>query len=130
MTIERARIISERPVLKLAGVDTPEKAGKLTNLELAVTEEQLVQLPEGSHWVFDLIGSDVFDVDSEERIGEVTDVMKYPANDVYLIRGKDGRSLMLPAISEFVSKIDSKARRIMVRSAGLVEQDSSSKKKS
>jgi 16S rRNA processing protein RimM len=117
--IEASRLVSGRPVLKFAGVDSSEEAARLTNRGLAVPPDQLVELPEGVHYVFDLVGCTVYDTETDRRLGEVTDVQRYPANDVYMIKTEDGREVMLPAVARYVKEIDTKNKRIVIETAGL-----------
>lgn len=121
MEIESSRLVTGRPILKFAGIDSPEEAARLTNRHLAVTSDQLVKLPEGTYYVFDLIGCEVFD-EAGVKIGEVTDVQQYPANDAYVIRTGAGEEVLFPAVTEFVKEVDAKKRRIIVRNAGLFEK--------
>jgi len=121
MTVESSRLVSGRPILKFAGIDTPEAASRLTNRHLAVTSDQLVKLPADTFYVFDLIGCDVFD-EGGVKIGRVTDVQQYPANDVYVIRTDDIEEVLFPAVTEFVKEVDAENRKIIVRNTGLFEK--------
>jgi len=118
-------LVGGRPVLKLSGVNTPEEASKLTNLSLAVTSDQLVDLPDGTFYVFDLVGSAVIDLESEEKLGTIVDVQRYPANDVYLVEDEAGRELMVPAVAEFVKQIDIANKRVVILRAGLIDKTGS-----
>ncbi len=120
MKIESSRLVTGKPILKFAGVDTPEAASKLTNRHLAVKSDQLVKLPEDTYYVFDLIGCEVFD-ETGARIGKVTDVQQYPANDAYVIRTENNEEVLFPAVLEYVKEIDAENRKIVVRNAGLFE---------
>ena len=120
--IESARLIAGRPVLKLEGIDNPEDAARLTNRGLAVTEDQLVKLPEGSYFIFDLIGCRVYDSATEVYIGELVDVQQQPANDVYVIKKENGDEMVLAAIRQFVKRIDIKEKKIMIDQAGLLKE--------
>ena len=115
-------MVSGRPVLKLVGYDSREEIAHLTNAELAVTREQLVELPENTFYVFDLIGCKVIDDENGERIGELKDVLRYPANDVYLILTRTGREVLFPAVADFVKKIDIDGRKVIIRKAGLFDE--------
>lgn len=123
MKIEKAELISGRPVLRFEGVTTPEQASTLTNRELAVPRENLVELPSGSFFIFDLIDCEVYDADSGELLGKLVEVDHYPANDVYVIRTPEGKSLSLAAVNEFVKEVDVAAGKILVYSAGLVDSN-------
>jgi len=120
--VEWAQIVSGRPVLKLAGFDDRDEIARLTNAELAITPDQLMELPKGTFYVFDLIGCEVIDEENGERIGELVDVLRYPANDVYSIRTRTGREVLFPAVADFVRKIDIEGRKMTIRKAGLFDE--------
>lgn len=111
-------------LLKFHGIDSSEQADALRNAFLLVRREDAPPLPEGVFYVFDLIG---YDVQTEEGqpIGTLNDVLRYPANDVYVVRLHPGRfkgssprpgtgEVLIPAVREFV-RIDPEHRKIIVR---------------
>lgn len=119
--LESSRIVSGRPVIKLEGIDTPEDAARLTNREVGVPEEEIANLPEGSFWIHDLIGCEVVEENSEVRLGEITGVERYPANDVYLIKTEDGKEVMIAAVEQFIKSVDMAARKVTIDKAGIIE---------
>ena len=119
--IESAKVIGGRPVIKFVGVDTREDAARLTNRTLAIAKDQLVQLPPDTHYVFDVVGCEVHDAESDRRLGKIVDVVRYPANDVYLIRTDYGKDVLFPAVNNFVRNIDTVARKVLVVSGGLFD---------
>ncbi len=118
-TIESAFLVSGRPVLKIKGIDNPEEAARLTNCNLAVTENQLVKLPEGTYFIFDLVGCRVFDARTGIFIGELVDVQQQPANDIYVIKKENGDEMVLAAIRQFVKDINIKEKKIIIDQTGL-----------
>ncbi len=120
LKINSSELVSDRPVLKFAGVNTKEQAMRLTNRMLAVPRDQLVELPEDKHYIFELIGCRVFDEETGEEVGELTDVLRYPANDAYVIKLTGGTEVLFPAVGEFVKEIDAEGKKIVVKSAGLL----------
>jgi 16S rRNA processing protein RimM len=121
-TIGSARFVSGRPVIKLEGIDNPEDAARLTNREIGVPKEQVVELPEGSFYIHDLIGCKVFDSESKAAIGEIVDVETYPANDVYIIRTSEGKDVSIAAVEEYVKNVDMTNKSVTIDAAGLLEQ--------
>ena len=119
--VDSTRLVSGRPVIKLEGIDTPERAARLSNREIAVPKDQVVKLPEGSHYIFDLVGCKVIEDGTDLEIGEITNVETYPANDVYEIKAADGKKTLLAAVSKYVKSIDTANKRIVVDRAGLIE---------
>jgi 16S rRNA processing protein RimM len=120
--IEATWMIGERPVIKFVGINSREDASRMTNRMLAVTGDQLVELPEATYYVFDLVGCEVVDETTGEKLGEVTDVRRYPANDVYVVRSDDGAEVLFPAIVEMVTTIDIESKKIVVRSGGFFDK--------
>lgn len=120
MEIAKATLISDRPVLKFKGVNTPEAAARLTNSDIAVLKTELVKLPEGSHYIFELIGCQLKDEATDEILGEIIDVEQYPANDVYLLKLPDETTVRFPAVKQFVKSIDIEDRQVIVDKSGLM----------
>lgn len=121
MKIASAVMIGGRPVVKFENVGAPEEARRMTNREVAVPRDQLVTLPEGEFFVFDLIGCEVFEQENGQLIGKVIDVEKYPANDVYVVQTAEDKQLQVPVVGEFVKDIDVVAKRIVVDTSNLAE---------
>ncbi len=121
LMIEGAKVIGGRPAIKFVGINRREDAGRLTNRILAVTREQLVQLPPDTHYVFDLVGCEVRDEESDRRLGEIVDVIRYPANDVYVVRTASGKDVLFPAVNSFVRQIDVAARIVKVLHGGMFD---------
>jgi 16S rRNA processing protein RimM len=119
--VEAAKVIGGRPLIKFVGVDSREDAARLTNRTLAVAREQLMPLPPDAHYVFDLVGCDVHDNGDDHHLGKIVDVLRYPANDVYLIRTDSGNEVLFPAVSDFVRSIDTAGRKVIVVSGGLFD---------
>ncbi len=125
MTVVSAAMISKRPVLRFEGIRTPEDVARLTNCELAVPKAELMELPEGSHYIFELVGCDLIEEGTGKLLGKVVTVEKYPANDVYVIETNDRKQVLFPAVKQFVRDIDIEAKRITVDPAGFVENEKS-----
>jgi 16S rRNA processing protein RimM len=113
LLLERVVMAGDRPVVKVAGFDTREQAGRLTNLTIEIPIAQARPLPEGSYYLFELEGCSVVGVDGT-AYGIVEEVLQYPANDVYRIQSDRFGEVLLPAVERFVKKIDIDARRIVI----------------
>lgn len=119
--IASVEMIGNRPVIRFEGVGSPEEAARMTNRELAVPKDQMVSLPAGEFFVFDLIGCDVFEQTNGQQIGKVIDVEKYPANDVYVVQTAEDKMLQVPVVGEFVKDIDVVAKRLVVDTSKLAD---------
>ena len=96
--------------LKLAGVDDRDAAEKLRGRYLEIGPGELPDLPEGAFYEWQLVGLQVYDV-AGRKVGHLEEILEYPANDVYVVVGQGGQTLV-PAIREVVRKVDLQAGRM------------------
>jgi 16S rRNA processing protein RimM len=101
-------------ILHLDGYNNPEEATALTNLVAFLPIDQLPPLPEDEYYHHELLGLLVVDVDGAE-LGVLEEILETGANDVFLIRDRFGKELLLPDIDSVVLKIQPKQRKIVVR---------------
>ncbi len=101
--------------LKFKNFDSESDVSILVGKEIFVDEENLIKLPKDHFFVHDLIGSKIFRNNLE--FGKIVDVLKYPANDVYVIELVNGGEILLPAIKEIVESFDPN-NKIMVLKPG------------
>ncbi len=97
--------VQERGVrVKFAGVDSRSEAEKLAGSIVFVEESEAVRPPAGTFYLHQVVGLSVVD-DAGNTVGVVRDVLRLPAHDVYVVEN-GGREMMIPAVKEFVRKID------------------------
>lgn len=114
------KILSSRKVgntfiLKLNNVDDRNASEQLRNFLIQIPEECLPPLPDNEFYIKDLNGSTVFDTDNNEIIGTVEDILTNRAQDVYVVRSKDGLEILIPAVREFVKEIAIDKKSIYVK---------------
>ena len=90
--------------VKLAAVDTREKAQALRGEYLQAREVDLPALPEGEYYRFQLVGLAVRSFDGRE-LGRVTDVLSAPENDIYVVSGPSGE-VLIPAVDDVVHDVN------------------------
>ncbi len=113
--IERASIIANNmAVIKIKGFDTVESVQKLISKFMFVDRENSYELDDDEMFIVDMIGMEV-KTDSGEIIGELVDVLQYTANDVYVVKSKEGKEYLIPAIYEIVPEINQKENYIIVK---------------
>lgn len=100
-------------LLKAEGINDISSAEKYRNKVIYIDRRD-VKLEKGSYFVQDLIGCDVFDADSGEKYGCVTDVSKTGANDVWHIDIR-GREYLIPVIPDVVISTDVENGKITIR---------------
>lgn len=110
-------VVERRGVrLRLGAASDRTAAEKLVGSLLFVHEKDAIRLPKDTFFVHDIVGLNVIDEDGEP-VGIVKDVLKYPANDVYVIENK-GNEVLLPAVKEFIRKIDIETKTMRVKLIG------------
>lgn len=112
--VEYGRVQKNVVILKLEGVDDVEAASLLRGQVLYVHRSE-IPLKRGEYLIQDLIGCAVFDADSGERYGEVSDISHTGANDVWHIRFADGTQKLIPYIPQVVLDVDITAGRVVIR---------------
>lgn len=110
--IEKVRYKKEMVILKLKDINSIEEVEKLRNQEVFTTRK--AELPEGTYYIKDLIGVDVF-LEDETKVGQIKDVLITGANDVYIIKRENKPDAMIPVVDEFVSTINIKDRKIVIK---------------
>ena len=92
-------------VVSLSGVATVEDAVRLKNKILYAKRED-IPLAEGAHFLCDLVGLPVKDADTGALYGTLVEVMQNTVQDIYAVKTPSGETVLLPAVPEFVKKID------------------------
>lgn len=110
-------LISGRPhgrfyVLKFAGSESIADAETLRNLWVKVRRDELLPLPPGSFYLFEIIGCSVVSEDGRP-LGRVEEILRGSANDVYVVRGPRGE-VLLPATREVILSVDRESRTMIV----------------
>lgn len=95
------------------GIDTIELAEKYRNRVLYIDRKD-VKLEKGRYFIDDLIGCTVLDVDSNEKLGVLSDVSQTGANDVWHIKRGDNEYL-IPNIPEVVINVDIDNETVIIR---------------
>jgi len=99
--------------VKLEGCPDRTAAEALRGGRLQVAEDEVPPLPEGHYYVFQLVGLEVVTGDGQP-VGRVADVLRYPANDVIVVRRPDGREAWIPAIRQAVARVDLEGGRLVL----------------
>ena len=101
---------------------SPHEAAKCMNEQAEMLRGQVlyidrkdVKLPEGQNFIQDLIGCKVIDADNGIEYGQLADVFKTGANDVYTVKSAEGKEYLVPVIDEVVIKKDVEKGIILIR---------------
>ena len=105
--IESCRIQKTCNLMKLQGIDTMEDAQALRG---KVIEIYRSDAPKDLIFAAELLDMDVFC--NGENIGKITDVLDYPGNKVYVVKG--AHSYMIPAVKAFILSTDLEQNKMEV----------------
>lgn len=112
--VDEWKIKGSRILIRFVGIRSPQLAKQLVNLELLCHPDELPAVEdEDEIYVHELLGMTVIDTERGE-LGAVVDVMSTGSNDVWVVRGAPGETL-IPAVKDFVLEIDRAARVIRVK---------------
>jgi 16S rRNA processing protein RimM len=104
IAVERARLVKDGVLLKLAGIESRTDAERLRGMLLYVPEAEAVSLPSDTYFWHQIVGMRVRTTDGRD-LGTVAEILPTGANDVYVVH-RDGRELLLPAIRDVVQQVD------------------------
>lgn len=108
-------VVVERRGVRLRLADLRDRTGAEEHVGsfLFVDEKDAIRPPKGAFFIHELVGLNVVEEDGAP-VGVMKDVLKLAANDVYVIE-RNGKDVLLPAVREFIRKIDIEARTMTVR---------------
>jgi 16S rRNA processing protein RimM len=99
-------------IAKLQGIVDRTAAEKCKGLLIAVPRDSLPQQPEGEYYWSDLVGLSVENLQGE-AFGTVDSLLETGANDVLVVKGEGGETLM-PFIASVIQQVDLKNKKILV----------------
>ena len=103
VAVANVRVHQRIVLLTLEGVNDLDAALPYKNKVIEVRRDDVQEL-EGEHFVADLIGLDARSADTGEVFGKVSDILAYPAQDLYEIKGD--RTYLIPDVPDFVKEIN------------------------
>lgn len=112
LTIQRVTSHKNFLIMQFEEIANMNEAEEYKGALLQVQREHLIELPEDTFYIFEIIGCKVFDRQGN-YLGEVKDVIKTGANDVYVVEKKTRKKpLLIPAIKSVIYNVDLKQGRI------------------
>lgn len=112
MEIERVEWRGKWLIMSLRGVNTRSQAEEWTDSYIEVSADQSFPLAGGSYYIHELLGLPVF-TEEGSLVGQLEDVWRLPANDVWVLRTGTGQKL-IPATKEIIKEVDLRQERIVI----------------
>ena len=111
--IEEVKYHKDMVLIKFKGIDKIEEAELLRNSYLKVNRKDEPELQEGTYYIVDLLGLDVYS-DEGNLLGKLDDIFNNGSTDIYVVKDELGKQLLLPAISDVIKEINLEEKRIVV----------------
>ncbi len=106
--LESCRVQKTCNLMKLQGIDTVEDAQRLRGKTVEIYR---CDVSDDIVFAAELVGMQVYA--DGKHIGELAEVMDYPGNQVYVVRGE--HEYMIPAVKEFILSVDMENNEMQVR---------------
>ena len=106
--MEQIRVQKTCNLVKLKGIETVEEAQKLRGKTIELFREDI---DEEVIFAGELIGVEVFA--DGMKIGKIAEVLSYPGNSVYVVRGQ--YEYMIPAVNQFILSTDLETNTMQVK---------------
>jgi len=113
LTVKSHRSHKNFELLTFEGFNNINEVEKFRDGILKVPESQLGTLKKDEFYYHEIIGCLVATTTGVE-IGKVTEILSPGANDVWVIKGKDGKEILIPYIDDVVKKVDVKEQVILI----------------
>ena len=99
-------------IVALESIDSREQAEKYRDFYVEIPRQECLPLPEGRHYIFEFIGLQVY-TNSGAFVGEISDALLLPANDVFVVTCND-REYLIPDVPEIVEEKKPSSGKIII----------------
>ena len=117
--IENVKYHKNMVLIKFSGIDKIEDAEMLKNKYLEIDREDAIPLEEGTYFIADLIGLEVYTEDGN-LLGKVEDIYNTGSKDIYVVKDELGKQVLLPGIDEVIKEVKLDDRIIVHLIPGLI----------
>jgi 16S rRNA processing protein RimM len=119
--VKSHRVHKSFDLLSFEGYDNINLVEKFKGAIIKVPESQLGKLEEGEYYFHEIIGCTVV-TEQGETIGTVKEILTPGANDVWVVKDKGGKEILIPYIADVVKNVDVKEKLITIHPMeGLLE---------
>ncbi len=115
LTIASSRQHKNFILLSFEGYPTINDVESFRDGLLKVNEQQLEEdkLQDNEFYYHEIVGCTVYDQQGNE-IGKVKEIFETAANDVWTVKGLDGKDHYIPVVDEFIKEIDIDEKKIVI----------------
>jgi 16S rRNA processing protein RimM len=104
-TLQSAEVYRDRVVLQLAELSSAREAAEWMGADILLQSKDLVDLPEGTYYIFRLVGLEVLSP-GKRPLGKVLEVIATGGTDLLRVQGEGGREWLIPFAQSICRRID------------------------
>lgn len=113
VVVQSARPYKQMYIVQFAEFSNINEVEKYKGYELKVSKSEIVELPENEYYFHEIIGCRVVS-DENEDLGEIIEILRPGANDVWVVKLPSGKQLLLPVIDDVVLDVSIKDKLVRV----------------
>ena len=122
LTLVSARPQKNIAIVKFAEIPSINEAEELKGKVLYCNRDD-AEIDEDAHFLADIIGCYVVDIDTEEEYGRIVDIQNYGSCDIYDIESW-GKHTLIPAIPDVIKEINTEYQVVYIKPMkGLFDED-------
>ena len=96
--VQKIRGSGKFAFVKLENINSPEEAKKYVNRSLFAKREE-INIKDGKFFICELLGLDVVDIDTNKKLGTLTEVLDSKAGQIFSVK-TEGGDVLVPNVSE------------------------------
>lgn len=122
LTVQKASVHKGCALMYFEGITTVEDAVLLKNRVVYAKREE-IPIEENRVFVADIIGLTVYDEATGKVLGTLCDLIESPASDLFAVKTKSGKEVLVPAVDEFIGHIDTEEGVFLNIIPGMFDDD-------
>ena len=114
VTVKSHRVHKSFDLLTFEGYENINLVEKFKGALIKIPENQLGELEEGEYYFHQIIGCNVI-TNEGETIGVVKEILTPGANHVWVVKGKNGKEILIPYIEDVVKNVNIEEKLITIQ---------------
>lgn len=114
VTVETSRFQKNMVIVKFKEYGNINDVEKYKGSMLKITADRQGELGEDEFYFHQIVGCEVF-TEEGELLGTIKEILTPGANDVWVVKQKNGKDLLLPYIQNVVLQVNVSEKRVTVR---------------
>lgn len=113
LTVKSHRTHKSFDLFTFEGYENINQIEKMKGGILKISEDQLGDLEENEFYYHEIIGCTVETLDGEE-VGKIKEILSPGANDVWVIKAKGGKEILIPYIEDVVKEVNVEEKLVKI----------------